>query len=108
MTVLPGGLSPVDAIEQMRGEEALTLVDVPIKVSGGGGLESLLFVPEDVAGVHARTTPFPEFRKSDVSLAQESFDQEVGKLRIFVAPTWSDIVARYLSDDQILEAIIEA
>jgi len=107
--VLPGGWKPSQAIENMNLLEPAVLVDVPMKgTSAKSGDESFLYVPEAVSGVHSRTNPFPEAKEAAVRLAQASFDREVGKIRVFVAPEWSEAVARFLSDNEILEAIVDA
>lgn len=106
VTVLPGGHAPKDAIGKMRAVEPFLLVDVPVKATSGSAQhESLLYVSEDVSGVHPRTSSFPEVEEVPINLTQESFDREVGKIRVFVVPQWAEIVARYLSDRAILDTI---
>jgi len=106
VALLPGGLTPNEAIVQMRALEPCVLVDVPVKgTSTIGDSESLLYLSEDVSGVHARTSSFPLVEELHINLTQESFDREVGKIRVFVAPRWSEIFARYLNDQVILDTI---
>ena len=81
----------------------LLLFDVPIKgISGVSTSDRIWYLPEDIAGVHNELPWFPSFAHEDLSYDQSPFDRRVGKIRVFVHPEWSDLVARYLSREDIL------
>jgi HD superfamily phosphohydrolase len=106
VSTLPGGMESEEAISEMRLGSPILLVDVPIKATRSSrGRESMLYLPEDVTGVHARITHFPRIAEVPINLEQESFDREVGKIRVFVAPRWAGAIARHLSDRAITDII---
>jgi hypothetical protein len=56
--------------------------------------------------VHARgPSAFPTFQKDEVQLGQEQFDIQVGKIRVFAAPEWSDFLAHCLPEQRVLDII---
>ncbi|MBA3656432.1 MAG: hypothetical protein H0W69_03670 [Gemmatimonadaceae bacterium] len=106
VAVLPGGNTREQAVERIQSTHPFALIDVPIKAtSNRSRAETLLYVPEDVTGVHARTNVFPTPKELVVDLEGPAFDMDIGKIRVYVHPLWSDVVARHLSDEQIIELL---
>jgi hypothetical protein len=83
------------------------LVDVPVKATAE---ECFRYVPEDVLLKHSQPPGMPRLRqtssaKESVSLGGEAFDIEVGKIRVFVSPDWSDFVTTCLKDEEIMNCV---
>lgn len=106
LSLAPQFGSKRSVLESLRAVTPLLLVDVPVKDFGGaGGPDVIWFVPEDIRGVHAQQTVYPSFDFAPVTLAERSFDLEVGKIRVFVHPTWCDLVTTYLDPEAIIERL---
>lgn len=85
----PQGLPDVDP---------LLLIDVPVKAKGRLTEEKpfLRYLgerPHASAG-SLQSELLLDFENAPLDLGQDQFDASVGKVRIFVAPEWSDLVAR--------------
>jgi HD superfamily phosphohydrolase/tRNA A-37 threonylcarbamoyl transferase component Bud32 len=105
--LLPEGESADGVMSNLRAIEPLVLVDVPVKATARSSQpEAFWYVSEDVAGVHARgTSAFPAFQRDDVMLAQEGFDIQVGKIRVFAAPEWSDFLAQCIPEARVIDIL---
>jgi serine/threonine protein kinase len=94
-------------LEELERVEPLILVDVPVKATGRiAGQRALWHLPEEFGEVHSREIrAFPRFAPVSVDVEQESFDKQVGKIRVLAAPKWIDLLTRCVAEDRVLEII---
>lgn len=109
--LVPVGSSADAVAKEMKRARPLILVDVPIKDIPSTGQQlkkknAIGYLPEDLSGVHSRKNPsFLGFSFSRADLDDSDFDRDVGKIRVFAHPQWRDLLARCLTDTQILGAV---
>lgn len=84
-----------ERLEELEGVQPLVLVDIPVKSARKQKeSEEIWYLPEDVGGLHSvRPALTREFRSAKVGRSNRAFDQEVGKIRVFVHPSWSNLVS---------------
>jgi hypothetical protein len=90
---------------RMVDDEPIVLLDIPLKaLKRQWEKRPLWFVPEDSSGVHGRTVgSIPILGGADADVEGQEFDKEVGKIRVFAHPEWHDLIAKNLSDADILQ-----
>jgi len=103
------GTEDVDlAINQMEATVPLILVDVPVKATARVREEkgSLWFLEERArGGAKASKELLLDFKQASIDLGQKAFDLSVGKIRVFVAPEWRDLITHFLSPDEVISVI---
>ena len=82
--LIPRGKTKDQVMLELRSVVPLILVDVPVKaISETSEANRLRYLMEDFAGVHSRKSAFfPDFDEIPIDFEQDSFDVEVGKIRV--------------------------
>ncbi len=80
---------------------------MPIKAAVG---DTFRYVPEDVLRKWSQLSGIPRLEQThsaeeSVSLGGETFDIDVGKIRVFVSPDWSDYISTCLTDEEIMNCV---
>jgi HD superfamily phosphohydrolase len=85
--------------------DTILLVDIPIKaLSRTSNRSTLAFLPEDLAEIHVRPRRHLTYVRLEMG-DEELFDLEVGKIRLFVAPEWSNAVASTIGAERLITLI---
>jgi HD superfamily phosphohydrolase/serine/threonine protein kinase len=94
-----------DMLDAARAEAAscpVILVDIPVKAlreSADDAPERLWYVPEHEAKADtSEIVSFPRHRASDIQIERESFDWDVGKIRVLAHPAWHHVIKECVSD----------
>ncbi len=88
--------------------EPLLLVDVPLKATARGGSDAaLLYLPEEQLrrGYSGRAT-YPRYAVTPTILGESSFDEQVGKIRVFVDPDLKAIVERSVGQGDVRKILL--
>ena len=83
------------------------LVDVPVKSVRREARSGLHFIPESqLRNSRTRSVRFPIPSEAKVRITEPVFDREVGKIRVFLLPSVSNLGGREISSSR-MEAILE-
>lgn len=98
----------VDKLTEIKRFVPLILLDVPIKASASNREgEILYYLSEDTFGQHAETTTFfPQFEETDVLHSQSTFDESVGKIRVYCHPKYRKLMVDTLRDIDLIELVV--
>lgn len=103
---IPRPHSKESLITQLEATDPLVLIDVPIKESSPTPEQSAIwYLPEDYHPVSLAHGSLPRFKEEPATMRGTRFDLEVGKVRVFVHPKWSDLVVRSLDRGEIWKVI---
>lgn len=89
--------------------EPLLLVDVPLKATSRGESDvDLLYLPEEhIQRGYSVHMMYPKYTSTPTILGEKSFDEQVGKIRVFIDPDLKDVMERAIGQGDVRKILYE-
>lgn len=96
-----------DLVDKITNCEPLLFVDIPIKATSRVERDAaLLFLPEEHSRRGASSQAvYPSYASTVTIFGEKSFDEQVGKIRVFVDPDWKTIMEQLIPQSDVREIL---